>query len=111
MYDLIIKNGINKETAIFFLLSGTGKTTLSTDSKLLPVPLGKKLLGSKYSFMGDEHGKITLHKNSKTKPMLGETVFIQPTHCDPTVNLYNNCKIISNKKIHDIWNIDARGYL
>ena len=88
-----------------------GLKALSTDSKLLPVPLGKKLLGSKYSFMGDEHGKITLHKNSKTKPMLGETVFIQPTHCDPTVNLYNNCKIISNKKIHDIWNIDARGYI
>ena len=43
--------------------------------------------------------------------MLGEIVFIQPTHCDPTVNLYNNCKIIINKKIHDIWNIDARGYL
>jgi len=88
-----------------------GLKALSTDSKLLPVPLGKHLLGSKYSFMGDEHGKITLQKNSKKKPMLGEIIFIQPTHCDPTVNLYNNCKIIINKKIHDIWNIDARGYI
>ena len=39
--------------------------------------------------MGDEHGKITIPKNSQIL-LLGETVYIQPTHCDPTVNLYEN---------------------
>ena len=84
---------------------------LSTDSQLLPVPSGKFLIGSKYSFMGDEHGKITLPNNCKKIPVLGETVFIQPAHCDPTVNLYNNCKVIKNNKVEEIWKIDARGYL
>ena len=59
--------------------------------------------------MGDEHGKITIPKNSQIL-LLGETVYIQPTHCDPTVNLYDHCKIIINNKIKDSWKIDARGY-
>ena len=86
-----------------------GFKALSTDSQLLPIPLGNLPLGSKYSFMGDEHGKITIPKNSQIL-LLGETVFIQPTHCDPTVNLYDHCKIIINNKIKDSWKIDARGY-
>ena len=86
-----------------------GLKALSTDSKLLPIPVGKLPLGSKYSFMGDEHGKITIPKNSQIL-LLGGTVFIQPTHCDPTVNLYDHCKIIINNKIKDSWKIDARGY-
>jgi len=86
-----------------------GLKALSTDSKLLPIPVGNLPLGSKYSFMGDEHGKITIPKNSQIL-LLGGTVFIQPTHCDPTVNLYDHCKIIINNKIKDSWKIDARGY-
>lgn len=86
-----------------------GFKALSTDSQLLPIPLGNLPLGSKYSFMGDEHGKITIPKNSQIL-LLGETVYIQPTHCDPTVNLYDHCKIIINNKIKDSWKIDARGY-
>ncbi len=86
-----------------------GLKALSTDSQLLPIPLGNLPLGSKYSFMGDEHGKITIPKNSQIL-LLGETVYIQPTHCDPTVNLYDHCKIIINNKIKDSWKIDARGY-
>jgi D-serine deaminase-like pyridoxal phosphate-dependent protein len=86
-----------------------GLKALSTDSKLLPIPVGNLPLGSKYSFMGDEHGKITIPKNSQIL-LLGETVYIQPTHCDPTVNLYDHCKIIINNKIKDSWKIDARGY-
>ena len=88
-----------------------GLKALSTDSNFLPIPSGKLPSGSKYSFMGDEHGKITIPKNSKKILSLGDKVFIQPSHCDPTVNLYNNCKIITNNKIIDTWKIDARGYI
>ena len=88
-----------------------GLKALSTDSNFLPIPSGKLPSGSIYSFMGDEHGKITIPKNSKKILSLGDKVFIQPSHCDPTVNLYNNCKIITNNKIIDTWKIDARGYI
>ena len=88
-----------------------GLKALSTASKLLPVPYGKFLIGSKYSFMGDEHGKITIPNNCKKPPILGEIIFIQPAHCDPTVNLYNNCKVITDNRIDNTWKIDARGYL
>lgn len=98
---------INKKSFIV----DAGLKALSTDSHLLPVPSGKFRIGSKYNFMGDEHGKITLPNNCKIIPVLGETVFIQPAHCDPTVNLYNNCKVIKNNKVEEIWKIDARGYL
>jgi len=98
---------INKKSFIV----DAGLKALSKDSHLLPVPSGKFLIGSKYNFMGDEHGKITLPNNCKIIPVLGETVFIQPAHCDPTVNLYNNCKVIKNNKVEEIWKIDARGYL
>ena len=55
--------------------------------------------------------KLKGTKNSKKILSLGDKVFIQPSHCDPTVNLYNNCKIITNNKIIDTWKIDARGYI
>ena len=87
-----------------------GLKALSTDSNFLPKPVGKLPTGSTYSFMGDEHGKITLPKYSKKLLSLGDKVLIQPSHCDPTVNLYNNVKIIMNNKIIDTWKIDARGY-
>ena len=41
---------------------------------------------------------------------LGEYIYIQPPHCDPTINLYDKCNIISRRKIIDVWKIDARGY-
>ena len=87
-----------------------GLKALSTDSKLLPKPLGSLPSGSKYIFMGDEHGKITLPKNSKKRLKYGEIIIIQPSHCDPTVNLYDKCYLIEKNKISKYWLVDARGY-
>ena len=87
-----------------------GLKALSTDSKLLPQPLGSLPSDTKYTFMGDEHGKITIPKKSNKRLKYGEIVIIQPSHCDPTVNLYNKFHIINNGKTSNYFEIDARGY-
>ena len=40
----------------------------------------------------------------------GEIIIIQPSHCDPTVNLYDKCYLIEKDKISKYWFVDARGY-
>ena len=86
-----------------------GLKALSTDSKLLPKPLGSLPPGTKYKFMGDEHGKITIPKKSDKRLKFGEIIIIQPSHCDPTVNLYNKCYLINKGKISNYFEVDARG--
>ena len=87
-----------------------GLKAFSTDSKYLPKPMGFLPKNSKYTFMGDEHGKITLPRESNKKLNYGEIIIIQPSHCDPTVNLYDKCYLIEKDKISKYWFVDARGY-
>ncbi len=87
-----------------------GLKAISADSNLMPLPMEPTPFGTKYSFLGDEHGKITLPKNSKIELSLGDKVYIQPAHCDPTINLYDKCLILDENKSIKTWNIDARGY-
>tara|TARA_Y100000814_G_scaffold134675_1_gene97594 strand:- start:1034 stop:2161 length:1128 start_codon:yes stop_codon:yes gene_type:complete len=87
-----------------------GLKAFSTDSKYLPKPMGSLPKNSKYTFMGDEHGKITLPRESNKKLNYGEIIIIQPSHCDPTVNLYDKCYLIEKDKISKYWFVDARGY-
>ena len=87
-----------------------GLKAFSTDSKYLPNPMGSLPKNSKYTFMGDEHGKITLPRKSNKKLNYGEIIIIQPSHCDPTVNLYDKCYLIEKDKISKYWFVDARGY-
>lgn len=87
-----------------------GLKAFSTDSKYLPKPMGSLPKNSKYTFMGDEHGKITLPRESDKKLNYGEIIIIQPSHCDPTVNLYDKCYLIEKDKISKYWFVDARGY-
>ena len=110
------KNGLFIASSVISIIDNynyiidAGLKALSTDSKYLPKPIGSLPKQTKYSFMGDEHGKITLPKNSRKRLKHGEIVIIQPSHCDPTVNLYDKCYLIEKDKISKSWIIDARGY-
>ena len=110
------KNGLFIASSVISIIDNynyiidAGLKALSTDSKYLPKPIGSLPKQTKYSFMGDEHGKITLPKNSSKRLKHGEIVIIQPSHCDPTVNLYDKCYLIEKDKISKSWIIDARGY-
>lgn len=69
-------------------------------------PLNSKL---QYEWWGDEHGKIILPKNPSERPEIGDILEIIVSHCDPTVNLFDEFYITRNGMVTDIWPIDMRG--
>lgn len=61
-----------------------------------------------YTFGGDEHGIVRV-KNAKRPPKLGEKFRLIVSHCDPTVNLYDEYHVMRDGKVVERWPIAARG--
>ena len=76
----------------------------------LPRVWGRAL---EFSNGGDEHG--ILQPRGDALPALGDTVWLVPGHCDPTVNLHNEYVVVrgglEHGKVDAVWPIDARGCL
>lgn len=74
-----------------------------------------RVWGRDLEFAGcsDEHG--TLRARADALPELGETVWLIPGHCDPTVNLHDEYVVVRGGLVHGsveaCWPIDARGAL
>ena len=83
-----------------------GLKALSTDAGPPAVAAGATA-GSRYVFMGDEHGAIIAEAGAL--PGLGERVTLQPGHCDPTVNLHDVYHVVEGETVVDIWPVTARG--
>jgi D-serine deaminase-like pyridoxal phosphate-dependent protein len=66
-----------------------------------------------YCAGGDEHG--ILRGSEDRLPALGETVWLVPGHCDPTVNLYDHYVVVEGSleqgTVVDVWPVNARGCL
>lgn len=63
---------------------------------------------------GDEHGILRRHAvGGDALPPLGETVWLIPGHCDPTVNLHDWYVGVRGGlytgRVESIWPVDARG--
>jgi D-serine deaminase-like pyridoxal phosphate-dependent protein len=62
---------------------------------------------------GDEHG--ILRARGDALPALGETLWLIPGHCDPTVNLYDHYVAVrgglADGVVEALWPVDARGCL
>ncbi len=60
---------------------------------------------------GDEHG--VLRGPAACLPALGDTVWLVPGHCDPTVNLHHTLVGVRGGLVHGlvevVWRVDARG--
>jgi D-serine deaminase-like pyridoxal phosphate-dependent protein len=69
-----------------------------------------------YNF-GDEHGilKASGSGSAADLPQLGETVWLVPGHCDPTVNLYDAYVAVrgglERGVVEALWPVDTRGCL
>ena len=73
-----------------------------------PLPLG--LEGVVFSFAGDEHGQLQFSDEDRTSA-IGDKVSFIPSHCDTTVNLYDQFIVTRKNHIEAIWDISARGRL
>ncbi len=62
-----------------------GHKALTSDSGLAPC---LELEGAAHARASDEHGILELSPSSR-RPEIGETLLFQPSHCDPTINLYD----------------------
>ena len=62
---------------------------------------------------GDEHGILLSHGAVAALPGLGETVWLVPGHCDPTVNLHAHLVGVRGGlnvgRVETIWSVNARG--
>jgi D-serine deaminase-like pyridoxal phosphate-dependent protein len=78
-----------------------GWKALSTDSGM-PVVKGRPEL--EYAPKGDEHGGV---KGARLVP--GERIELVPSHCDTTVNLYDQYVCVRKGVVEAVWPIAARG--
>ena len=66
---------------------------------------------------GDEHGILRPRPgaSSDALPQLGDTVWLVPGHCDPTVNLHDRYVLVRGGLpqgvVEAVWPVDARGCL
>ncbi len=64
---------------------------------------------------GDEHGILRPRAGASpdSLPALGETVWLVPGHCDPTVNLHDHYVCVrgglQHGRVEAVWLVDARG--
>lgn len=79
--------------------------------------------GSLWRSLGDEHGAV-IHPDARSDvdatdadpsvpwpddaPKEGDIVWLQPGHCDPTINLYDAFFVTNDEGSLDRWPIDAR---
>ena len=82
-----------------------GLKALSTDGPM-PCVIAGALEGSRFRFQGDEHGAV-IPPDGVAMPQLGEVMWLQPGHCDPTVNLYD-AFLAWTGEAYERWPIDAR---
>ncbi len=71
-----------------------------------PLPLG--LDGAVFSFAGDEHGQLRFADGARP-PAIGDKIRFIPSHCDTTVNLYDQYIVTRGGRVEAAWEISARG--
>ena len=64
--------------------------------------------GFEYDWFGDEYGRISGTENSEL-PSLGSALELVTSHCDPTINLFDNYYLTRGNEVVGSWPIDLRG--
>jgi D-serine deaminase-like pyridoxal phosphate-dependent protein len=80
-----------------------GRKSLSDDGG----PLRATGVDAEFRIVGDEHGKLLF--NATPAVALGATLQFVPSHCDTTINLYDEYVVHRNGTVIDRWPIAGRG--
>jgi D-serine deaminase-like pyridoxal phosphate-dependent protein len=65
--------------------------------------------GRVYEFGGDEHGIIRMADGGEVPWNVGDKLRLIPSHCDTTVNLYDQYMVTRGDDVVDVWPVDTRG--
>jgi 3-hydroxy-D-aspartate aldolase len=68
----------------------------------------RDISGISYRWGGDEHGILEFRDPSR-EVKVGDKVLLIVSHCDPTVNLYDQFYPYRGERVEEIWPISARG--
>jgi D-serine deaminase-like pyridoxal phosphate-dependent protein len=90
-----------------FVTVDAGLKSLYKDGGI-PKVIFPKNSGFEYDWFGDEYGKITCTDNLKL-PAVGDVLELVVSHCDPTVNLFDEFFLVREGKVTGVWKIDLRG--
>jgi D-serine deaminase-like pyridoxal phosphate-dependent protein len=90
-----------------FVTVDAGLKTLYRDGAH-PVVLKPCEKGFTYEWFGDEYGMIR-YPEGTDHPRPGNVIELVVSHCDPTINLFDQFYVISKDRVIDVWPIDLRG--
>lgn len=89
-----------------------GHKSHAIDSGLPRVWSAAGALDLEFANGGDEHGILRAHGRDAL-PALGDTVWLVPGHCDPTVNLHDHYVVVrgglATGQVEAVWPVHARG--
>jgi D-serine deaminase-like pyridoxal phosphate-dependent protein len=104
--SLMIDARVVSDNARPLVTLDAGFKAFSTDAAP-PEVLAGAPAGSRYAFMGDEHGALILGEGER--PRLADVVTLAAPHCDPTVNLYDTYHVVQGDTLRALWPVAARG--
>jgi D-serine deaminase-like pyridoxal phosphate-dependent protein len=103
---LMIDSRVVSANARGMVTLDAGFKSFSTDADP-PLVLGGAPEGSRYAFMGDEHGALIV--GAAEAPPLNALVTLAAPHCDPTVNLYDTFHVVQGDTLVALWPVAGRG--
>ncbi len=94
-----------------------GHATLDAGTKAIyvtpgapPQVIDKDVIDKRFTYdwnYGDEHGHLTFDPQLTVTP--GQRLELIVSHCDPTVNLFDELFVVRNDEVIDCWQISLRG--
>ncbi len=72
-------------------------------------PAVADLDGVVFEYGGDEHGILRAADGGDVRWTVGDKLKLVPSHCDTTVNLYDQYIVVQGDEVVDVWPIEGRG--